>query len=179
MLSRLAGKGEHSGIFQTAGGCRKLKVTEFGQTERLPSLSWSAAAASPRRPWRSLLPAPGVCLAGRWQATGSRARWGRVLAPRERGRRLRRSPCRWDSACPGALPRLRPGTLCPNQVQLRNTKHCRQRSQTILVHPGLVSGRVYIGRTKRLVVLWWICPEVLRADDQGLECSNVYREVPG
>lgn len=45
MLSRLAGKGEHSGIFQTAGGCRKLKVTEFGQTERLSSLSWSAAAA--------------------------------------------------------------------------------------------------------------------------------------
>lgn len=64
----------------------------------------SALLQASRRPWLSLHPAPGVCPAGRWQATGSRARPGRVLAPRGRRRRLQPPLGRLDGAHPGALP---------------------------------------------------------------------------
>lgn len=121
----------------------------------------SAPPRAPRRPWRSPHPAPGVCPAGRWQATGSRARRGRVLAPRGRGRRLQPSFDRLDSACPGALPG--PSALAlsgQNPVQLQDVwgrgaaeKADRATGPTSLrlwsgERLGRVSGRVYIGRTK-------------------------------
>lgn len=133
----------------------------------------SAPLQAPRRPWRSLHPAPGVCPAGRWQATGSRARRGRVLAPRGRGRRLQRSLGRLDSAHPGALPGPRPwlslagaGSSCgaPWDAALR-----RMRTQPVAppLHRsdggrgrrlGIVSGRVYIDRRKKRVIIRRICP---------------------
>lgn len=103
----------------------------------------SAPLQASRRPWLSLHPAPGVCPAGRWQATGSRARPGRVLAPRGRRRRLQPSLGRLDGAHPGALPG--PSALAlsgQSLVQLRGSL-------------GRGAAEKADGATEQTVPLWW------------------------
>nr|CAI9694347.1 unnamed protein product [Rangifer tarandus platyrhynchus] len=97
---------EESALACTHGGSEKRDGGGDGAGERGWGSSFARSSAppqAPRLPWRGLHPAPGVCPAGRWQATGSRARPGRVLAPRGGRRRLQPPLGRLDSAHPGAL----------------------------------------------------------------------------
>lgn len=152
MLDSRGGKGEHSGIFQIfwrkALGCAERRVTKLELKERLPSWSRPVAGAlealaqHPSRPRR----VPGGPVAGDWERSPLRscagtAREGEVPAV--------------TGLLGQCLPRRIPWALgLALSVRTKSSlekpsEPCWQRSQTALVHPGVVCGLVYIGRTRR------------------------------
>lgn len=109
MLSRLAG-GKRAlwdipNPLEAEDVCiAEWRVTEFGQTERLPSVSCSATEATEALAQPSSRPrrVPGGLVAGDWEQSPLGP--GLCAGTAREGEAPAEALSRWDSACPGALP---------------------------------------------------------------------------